>query len=218
VLARIEAQRQSAGGRTLARWLPLAAALAAFAVGLAVGRGADTPAPAARLALTLTDLVDREAVDSARGVGDTPFRYSNLRLRELDGDRLALTVDVAAEIDLVRSKNDPLVNDILADAMVSESSLGARLKAVKLAGSNPRLHRALATAALHDPDVSVRLRALTRLVEQSPAAAETQETLLAVLESEESVAMRLLAVDSLNEDHLGPDLLETLDESTDEDG
>jgi hypothetical protein len=218
VLARIEAQHRGAGGRTLARWLPLAAALAAFAVGLAVGRAAETPAPAAQQALTLTDLVDREAVDSARGAGETPFRYSNLRLRELDGDRLALTVDVAAEIDLVRSKNDPLVNDILADAMVSESSLGARLKAVKLAGSNPRLHRALATAALHDPDVSVRLRALTRLVEQSPAAAETQETLLAVLESEESVAMRLLAVDSLNEDHLGPDLLETLDESTDEDG
>jgi hypothetical protein len=56
------------------------------------------------------------------------------------------------------------------------------------------------------------------LVEQSPAAAETQETLLAVLADEESVAMRLLAIDALDEDSLGPDLLETLDETTDDDG
>jgi hypothetical protein len=218
VLARIEAQRRDTGSRVLSRWLPLAAALAAFAVGLAVGRSADAPATVAGSPVTLTDLVDREALETARGVGDAPFRYSNVRLRELDGDRLALTVDVAAKLDLVRSKNDPLVSDILADALLSEPSLGARLKAVRLAGSNPRLRRALTTAALNDPDVSVRMRALTRLVEQSPTAAETQETLLAVLAEEGSVAMRLLAVDALNEGHLSPELLETLDETTAEDG
>jgi hypothetical protein len=220
VLARIEAKNLSGRGG-LGRWLPVAAALAAgvaaFAVGLAVGRGEAAPTPPAP-PLTLTELMDHEASQSIRGTGDTPFRYSNLRLRELDGDRLAVTVDVAAQLDLVRPKNDPLVSDILADAVVSEPSLGARLKAVRLAGSNPRLHRALASAALHDLDVSVRLRALTRLVEQSPADPETQETLLAVLASEESVAMRLLAIDSLADDYLSPDLLESLDETTGDDG
>ena len=64
---------------------------------------------------------------------------------------------------------------------------------------------------LEDPDVSVRLKALERLIEQDAASSDTQETLLTVLAEEESVAMRLLALEAIRDDYLGADLLEGLD-------
>ena len=207
VLARIRESQRPPASRT-ARWLPLAAALAAFAVGLAVGRGEAEPVPE----LTLTDLVARGAE-----AGATPFRYSNLRLREVGGDALAVTVDVEAELDLVRPKNDRLVSDILAASLESDASLGTRLKAVRHAGTGPRVRRALASAAREDPDVSVRLKALARLIEQDPSSAATQQTLLAVLAGDESVAMRLLALDAIADEKLGSDLLEKLEAGDDED-
>jgi hypothetical protein len=215
VLATI-ADSESAGrhGRLL-RWMPLAAALAAFAVGLAVGRGNAT-APATT-ELTLLDLVDRGAMAASTGA-DSPFRFSGMHLTELDDGTLAMSVDVAAQLDLVRPKNDPLVNDILASSLIYDESLGTRLKAVRHLGVNPRMRSALTAAALGDPDMSVRLRALERLIEQDRSAAATQETLLAVIADEESVAMRLLALDAIEDDYLGTDLIETLDDRTLEDG
>jgi hypothetical protein len=209
VLATIEQSRRPRPNR-LARWLPLAAALAAFAIGLAVPRGTAEPTPE----LTLTDLVTRSAAGNA--AGDASFRYSNLRLREAGAGALAVTVDVEAQLDLVRPKNDPLVSDILASSLVSDDSLGTRLKAVRLAGGSPRLRAALASAALGDPEPSVRLKALERLIEEDVASAETQEVLLTVLSTEESVAMRLLALDAIEDDYLGSDLLESLDTDDDQ--
>ncbi|MDH3524983.1 MAG: hypothetical protein OES32_15490 [Acidobacteriota bacterium] len=213
VIATIEESRRPRGGRA-ARWLPLAAALAAFAVGLAVGRGGAAPEAAAEL--TFADLVARSAGAGDRAAGDAPFRYSNLRLRDAGDGALALTVDVETRLDLVRPKDDLLVSDILASSLVHDESLGARLKAVRHAGTGPRVRRALATAAREDPDVSVRLKALERLIEQDPASAATQETLLAILETEESVAMRLAALDAIEDDYLGAELLESLDTENDE--
>ncbi len=209
VLDRIAASERPRASRT-ARWLPLAAALAAFAVGLAIPRGTAEPAPE----LTLTDLVARGA--GAGTAGESPFRYSNLRLREAGAGALAVTVDVEAQLDLVRPKNDPLVSDILANSLVSDDSLGTRLKAVRLAGGSPRLREALASAALGDPEPSVRLKALERLIEEDVTSTETQEVLLAVLSREESVAMRLLALDAIEDDYLGSDLLESLDTQDDQ--
>ena len=199
------------------RWMPLAAALAAFAVGLAVGRDNATVPATTPGELTLIDLADRGAVATSVGL-DTPFRYSNLRLDELADGSLAMSVDVAAQLDLVRPKNDPLVNDILASSLIYDDSLGARLKAVRHLGSNPRVRGALMAATLSDPDTSVRLKALQRLIEQDRSSAATQETLLAVVANEESVAMRLLALDAIEDDLLGSDLIETLGHNPAEDG
>jgi len=213
VLARITAESGSRRGG-FHRWLPLAAALAAFAVGLAVGKGNTAPTTVAATD-TLTDLVARSAQASDP---QTHFRYSNLRLQEVDPDTLALTVDVAAELDIRRPKDDLLVNDILANALLSEDSLGARLKVVEHAGRNPRVQRALISAALNDPDMSVRLKALERLIAQDPGAATTQATLLAVVENEESVVMRLMALDALSDDNLDSSLLDSLETDPTDDG
>ena len=194
----------SQGPASPARWWPLAAALAAFAVGLGLGR-TDAPAPAAE-PLTLAEFVAASADDPA-----TPFRYTNLQLDELDGDRVALRVALESDLELVRPKNDALVTEILAGSLVGDAPLDARLDIVRHAqGSHPRLRRALIQAATGDPNVSVRLKALQRLVAEAPLAADTQETLLAVLENDTSVAMRLIAVESLDEALLGDEFLDTL--------
>lgn len=208
VLESIAAEQRPVRNR-LPRWLPLAAALAAFGIGLVAGRGSTDSPPT----LTLTDLVERGAIATASGfpMADTPFRYSNLRLHEADNGLLAVTVDVAAQLDLVRPKDDLLVSDILASSLVNDSSLGTRLKAVRHTGANPRAHRALIAATLGDSDMSVRLKALERLIEQHATTAATQETLLEVIAGEKSVAMRLLAIDAIDDDYLGTDLLDTLE-------
>ncbi len=205
VLDRISADEAAAKPHPRTRWLPLAAALVAFAIGLAIGKGSATPATAPA---TLIDLVARSAL---AGDLETSFRYSNLRLEEVDVDTLELSVDVAAELDLQRPKDDPLVNEILASSLLNETSLGARLKAVRHAGRSPRVQHALIAAALNDLDMSVRLKALERLIEQDPASQQTQEMLLAVVENEESVVMRLLALDALADDYIDDELLDTLD-------
>ena len=59
----------------------------------------------------------------------------------------------------------------------------------------------------HDPSLSVRLAALERLTVY-PDDPAIEETLLAVLEGEESVQMRLLAVDGLTRRQIEPRRLE----------
>ena len=207
VMATLSASAAPPQSRHLARWLPLAAALAAFAVGLAVGNGDTAPVAAP---LTLTDLVSRSAAGTE---SDSNFRYSNLRVEAVDADTLALTVDVASELELRRPKDDFLVNEILANSLLNEESLGARLKAVRHAGDNPQIQRALTAVALSDPDMSVRLKALERLVERTPTSPATQATLLSVLENEESVVMRLIALDALSDDRIDSTLLDSLDKN-----
>jgi len=208
-----ESQAPAATGR-VSWWLPIAAALAAFAVGMTLGRGNTPAAPAL---LTLTDLVNQGALETRVGA-ENPFRYSNLRVREVAGDQLAVRVDVEAELEVVRPRDDVLVADILASSMLHDDSLGSRLKAVRHVGSNPRVQRALMSAALNDPDMSVRLKALQRLVAEDVTLPETQETLLVIVAQEESVAMRLMAIEALQDDYLGADLLETLDNTDPDDG
>jgi hypothetical protein len=205
VLARIAAEAAPAPRRGH-YWLPLAAALAAFAIGLAIGKGNSAPAPTP-LPQTLADLVGRSALTTTP---DSGFRYSNLRLREVDADTLALSVDVENTLELVRPKNDALVSDILAESLAGEGDLGERLKAVRYAGHSPRIRRAMIAAALHDPSLSVRLKALERLIEQDATAPETQEALLAIVESDSEVGMRLLALDALSDDYMPADLLDSL--------
>jgi len=212
VLARITASARPPQSSPSTRWLPLAAALVAFVAGWMLPKGEASPAAPA---LTLTDLVARSAQATQP---ETSFRYSNLRLEEVDADTLALTVDVATELELRRPKDDALVNEILANSLLGDESLGARLKAVRHAGSGPRVQKALMTVALTDPDMSVRLKALERLVERAPASPDTQAILISVLENEESVVMRLVALDALADDRLEPSLLDSLDKNTADDG
>jgi len=140
---------------------------------------------------------------------NSPYTFSDLQVRELDDGRVELSFDVATHLELVRDKSDPLVDEILVQSLVNPAPVGTRLEAISLVRSlEPKVRDALVVAMLDDESLAVRLAALEKLVAQ-PVDASTRGAFLQVLESEESVQMRLLAVDYLARDRMAPNKLES---------
>ncbi|MCP4902023.1 MAG: hypothetical protein GY906_34085 [bacterium] len=123
---------------------------------------------------------------------------SNVAVRPLDDGRVALAFDVARHLEIQRYENDPLVNEVLVHAMLDQTSLGSRLKAVSLAStaSNGKVQEALIFAMINDPDLPVRLRAL-EILTTSPFGDAVEDGLFHVLQRDDSMQMRLLAVELL---------------------
>jgi hypothetical protein len=131
-------------------------------------------------------------------VEDSPTLISNVAFRPLDGGRVALAFDVAQHLEVQRDEDDPLVNEVLVHAMLDQSSLGSRLKAISFAGtaSNAKVQEALIFAMVNDPDLPVRLRSLEILC-KGPMSERVEEGLFQVLQHDDSMQMRLLAVEFL---------------------
>lgn len=192
--------------------LPYAAAIAAVAGGallLALGWGAGratAPAPTSQQAaavnpdFALARQIQREARESqARtDVDSARFRYANVRIEEQPGDQIHLAFDVSRHLELTLPKSDPLVTEVLVQSVLEAGSVGTQLEAIEQAENvvEPRVRAALVQAMLHDPNLGVRLQAQARLVER-PGDPATSQALLTVLEKEESVQMRLVAIDYL---------------------
>ena len=140
---------------------------------------------------------------------DSPFSYSNVQVRDAGDGKVALSFEVSTHIDVVRKKNDPLVSEVLVQAMLQDQSMGTRLVAVDRASDlmDQRVRDALALAMIRDESLPVRLQALSRLTELS-ADPEVADAMLQVVEKEESVQMRLLAIDYLTENRVEPEALE----------
>ncbi|HVT17658.1 MAG TPA: hypothetical protein VHQ90_15960 [Thermoanaerobaculia bacterium] len=183
--------------RALAAVITAAAAL--VAAGFLLGRGGVQPPGAA------PDAVAREvgraalAGDARRDPLDSPFIYSNVRLEDGTGGRLHLGFDVSAHLELDRSAGDPVVAEVVAQALLAGTSpVGSRLKAVAVAARlpDPRVRGALLRALRDDPSPAVRLGALAVLARDrgDPAVAAAAFRALA---GEPSVEVRLLAIDYL---------------------
>jgi hypothetical protein len=128
---------------------------------------------------------------------ESPYAYSNVRLQDVGDGTVRLGFDVATHLDLVRSKDDPLVAEVLVQSLVNPASVGTRLEAIDLVGSlQPKVRDALVVAMLDDQNLAVRLKAISKLTADGTDAA-TQDALLEVLRQEPSVTMRLLAIDHL---------------------
>jgi hypothetical protein len=93
------------------------------------------------------------------------------------------------------------------------------LKAIEKAENvlDPKIRGALVKAMLQDPNLGVRLQAQEKLA-QRPGDAEIEAAQLAVLENEESVRMRLVAIDYLTRSRVDPDRLEKAVEAGAPDG
>lgn len=158
---------------------------------------------------TLTEGIELAASRSHRLVEseNSPYLYSNVQVKELDGDTIALSFDVSTHMDLIRPKDDPLVTEVLVQSLVNQSPLDTRLEAISLAPSlEPKVRDALIAALLQDDNLAVRLKALDRLAADS-SAQEVQTAFLEVLKREESVQLRLLAIDNLAAGQVAPDAL-----------
>ena len=145
-------------------------------------------------------------------VENSLFLFSNVEVEEVSGGRLHLNFDVSRHLDLELEKNDPLVTEILVQSLIGASSVGTRIRAVGLAGSgaqpiDPKVERALLVAVRSDENLGVRLLAQAKLAERAGDPA-VHAAMLAILEQEPSVQMRLAAIEFLTRDHIRPEDLE----------
>jgi len=199
-------QHRSIGLRRVGRrLLPAAAAiLLALLAGLVGGRfiGHAREGEISRLVATLDSSARHN--QQLHEVENSPWLLSNVNLRSVDADRVVLSFDVLQHLEVSRPKDDPLVQEVLVHALLDQSSLGSRLRAVSLAAetSADKVQEALVFAMLNDPDLPVRLRALEVLA-GGTVDPVVQEALVQVLRQDGSVQMRLLALDTVAGDDPG---------------
>jgi hypothetical protein len=202
------------GGFALARLLrPATLALAAAVLFIAgfvtgtTGRGTggvagDTIAPASATAEleALAGQMRRVAMPSGQlpETGGSPFSYSNVQIEPAGPDQVRLRFDAAQRLDLRLDKDDPLVSEVLVQSLLGSSSVGARLQAIDNAEGvlEPRVKEALVAAMRHDTNLGVQMQAQAKLISQ-PHDPAIIEAMLAVLAHEDSVQMRLTAIDYL---------------------
>lgn len=141
-------------------------------------------------------------------VENSPFSYDNVEVEDAGGGKLALRFDVSRHVDVVLPKTDPLVADVLAQSLLEKSSVGMKLRAISYSEPvvSPKVREALVKAMLEDENLGVRMKAQEMLVE-TPGDAAIEAALLSVLEKEESVQMRLVAIDYLTHSNVAPDRL-----------
>lgn len=146
---------------------------------------------------------------SLRQVQDSPYSYSNVRFEDVNHNRIALSFDVTTHLDVVRPKDDALVKEVLAQSLISPQSLGNRLQSISYSEQimAPKIKEALIFTMLNDANLAVRQKALNSLIKYSNDA-QIQAALLSVLQNEESVQMRLTAVEYLAANSVDSRLLE----------
>jgi len=142
-------------------------------------------------------------------IENSPFTYSNVRVRETRGDTVAVSFDVSRHLDLDLRRDDPLLTDVLVQSLLQPEGVSTRLKAIDFATNlvDPRVRDALIRTMLGDPDLIVRMEAETRLVGEA-SSAELTAAFLKVLEREASVQMRLVAIDYLARNRVNRSTLE----------
>ncbi len=136
---------------------------------------------------------------SFKDVENSPYIFQNVRFKPLDNNRIALSFDLLTHIDIVRSKDDPIVKEALAQSLLTSQGVGGRLKAISLTGEviSPKIKEALIHTMLNDDNIAVRLKTIESLRPYKDDA-DVQKALLEVLRREKSVSMRLLAVELLS--------------------
>jgi len=145
----------------------------------------------------------------------SPVVYSNVKYRDLKNDRVAINLDATTHLEFVRKKDDPLVLEVMAQTLLSSSDVGAELKAISYAEgiADPRLKETLIYTIHNTPSLATRLKAMSNLSDYKNDE-QIKEAFLRVLRKEESVKMRLVAIDYLTKERIAPAVLQqTLDES-----
>ncbi len=158
----------------------------------------------------LLEEINAEAVAnrSLSDVEDSPYTYSNVSFRRLDGDRVALGFDVTKHMEVVEPAGSALVKEVLVQSLMNPAPTGSRLEAVSFASNvhETKVKQALLFAMRNDENLAVRLRALDILSAQ-PGDAEIDAAVLATLRDDESVQMRMQALDYLAARSVDRDLL-----------
>lgn len=217
---RRQIERERHAPRPWVKWagLAMAAALATivFASGLLVGRGTAArqqtagPLVSSSAGDPLTRQIKAEAVQNLRlsDVENSPYTYSNVEIADAGNGSLQLSFDVSRHLELTARRNDPLVAEVLAQSLLEPAPVGEKLRTISYAEkvADPKIRAALIRSMRTDASLPVRLKAQERLV-QYRGDRIVEQALLDVLEKEESVQMRLMAIDYLTSNRVSPKVL-----------
>jgi hypothetical protein len=149
---------------------------------------------------------------------NTPYIYQNATFKEQPDGKVSVSFNVIRHIQISRSKNDPLVQEILAQSLINSNSVPERLRSISNTNisMHPKIKQALITTMLNDSHPIVRQKSLFSLMEYKNDK-DIQDALIKLLSSEESVYMRLAAIDYLSNNDVDLSLVEeninTLDNS-----
>ena len=149
-------------------------------------------------------------------------------LRFIDADpsdgNVEFTYEATAPVHVRGNVNDPMVQDVLSEALVDAQNPGVRLRAVsmlntdKLKQPDADVKRALITALKLDENNGVRKQALAAL-QNFPFDNEIRDALLFVLNNDSNPAMRIAAIDAIRtERYRDPEVLRVLEEKANTDG
>jgi hypothetical protein len=136
-------------------------------------------------------------------------------VKPVAGDRVDLSFDVCRHVNMVTPANSPVAKEILLHAILSPAPMGSRMKAMELAPASMdlKLEEAIVFTMHNDPDLAVRLEAMSILT-RVPYNNSVQEALMTTLREDESVQMRLLALERLAEKQVTMEILKkAIDES-----
>ncbi len=135
-----------------------------------------------------------------KDVQNSPYRYSNVSFNEIDTQNISLSFDVSTHMELVRPKSDPLVREVISQALINPAHSGSELKVISVSENmlDKKIKEALIFSLHNAPMLAVRMKSLDVLLKYRNDA-EVEEACLKVLREEESVQMRLLVLDYLEE-------------------
>ena len=135
---------------------------------------------------------------SFEDVENSPYIFQNVKFKALNNNRIALSFDLLTHIDIIRSKDDPIVKEALAQSLLTSKGIGGRLKAISFTDQviSPKIKEGLIHTMLNDENIAVRLKTIESLRPYKKDK-DVQKALLDVLKKEKSVPMRLLAVELL---------------------
>lgn len=135
---------------------------------------------------------------SFKDVENSPYIFENVKFKTLDGDRVALSFDLVTHLDIVRPTNDPIVKEALAQSLLTSQGIGGRLKAISLSKEviSPKIKETLIYTMLNDQNIAVRFKTMESL-QPYKKDQDVQQAFLNVLQKEESVQMRMLAIEYL---------------------
>jgi hypothetical protein len=191
-------------------------ALVMMAIGFLLGGRASAPrapqdvvnnvAPADRFMGTIQTVA--RSHNDYEDIVNSPFVYTNVRVTEGNAGMVNLSFDVSRHLDLTLKRRDPLVTEVLVQSLIEPSGVGTRLNAIEIADNvlDPKIKKSLIVAMLHDENLAVRMSAQLKLFEH-PGDPEIADSLLAVLERESSVRMRLVSIDYLTNSKIQPERL-----------
>jgi len=186
----------------------MAVAALTLIIGFLLGR--ITPEFQSRTGSSLKSQIYSLATQNKRliDVKNSPYKYSNVSFKELDNDQINMSFDVTTHVNAVRTKSDPLVREVIAQALLNPSNTGNELKAISYSSDvlDEKIKEALIFSTQNAPILAVRIKAMSNLMDYKTDP-DIQHAFLDILSKDESVKMKLMALEYLEKTKINKDRL-----------